>query len=75
MALQADAAGLAESLAGCADLSGLAVQGSTVGFDMSVSGRRLRVSVHMMDPGTRVELDHCARDRRCMPTSSSLLSS
>ncbi len=56
MALQTDAAGLAESLAGCADLSGLAVQGSMAGFDMSVSGRRLRVSVHMMDPGTGVKM-------------------
>ena len=52
MALQNDAAGLAESLTECTDLSGLTVQGSTVEFDMSVSGRRLRVSVHMMDAGT-----------------------
>ena len=52
MALQADAEGLSESLSACTDLSGLAVQGSTVGFDMSVSGRRLHVSVHMMDAGT-----------------------
>ncbi len=61
MALQTDAAGLAESLAGCAELSGLALQGSTAGFDMSVSGRHLRVSVHMMDPGTSAKVTYWTR--------------
>ena len=55
MALERDAVLVAESLSGCSDLSKLAVQGSTVGFDMTVSGWRHHVLVHMMDPGTAAQ--------------------
>ena len=52
MALERDSLRIAESLSGCSDLSKLALQGSTVSFDMNVSGWSRHVSVHMMDPGT-----------------------